>query len=342
MPQRLSVITNATYAPQTVHASGRIVLGVANQFTRPAVAGERVPGWTPVAGEAHRWAKFTPPPDHNATLREMLHRIALPGGRAIHKMAETAAVPKKFRGAVPTMSEAFKGFELHRHLDADLDESSARRICWPTSTSFSHTNSFIRARTTARIEKFGSGSSGIRERDEEGTGPTSLYAADLIAIAHLPDGTDLHVDVPKGLYLFLTESELAYLKERHPRSASWTEPPAPAGGWSDDLRLPFPAPGNRVSDGERAADLRPGHSAARAGRAGVSAGLPARGAQSAFVGVGRESGTETATSANATEGQHRRHVLPVRHQPRLPRSGQAGSTPRTASTRGCPPGTSSC
>ncbi|MGI5232599.1 hypothetical protein [Actinoallomurus sp. CA-142502] len=270
----------------TEHTSGRIVVAVSNHLTRPATAGEPVPGWRPVAGEAHRWARYTPPLAHQATLLEpgLLHRIALPGAPAIREMAAMAAVPKKLRGPVPQLSEPLRGPELNRYLDADLDERFSERnllahvdqllaheftveggdhrpgekirlginissLVKVTDATYKirmyqqdttlHKDTQAQGRSTSHqtgvsggpevLTGLGSrggergttfsndaGATDIRERDEEAVSPTNLFAANVTGVAHLPDGTDLLVDIPRGFYLALTEADLAFLRSRHP------------------------------------------------------------------------------------------------------------------------------
>ncbi|MFB9837224.1 hypothetical protein [Actinoallomurus acaciae] len=270
----------------TEHTSGRIVVAVADHLTLPAAAGESVPGWTGVSGEAHRWAKYTAPLPHQATLLEpgMLHRIAFPGAPALREMAAIAAVPKRFRGAVPELSEPLRGPELSRYLDAEFDEKFsqgnllahvdrllAHEFGHPSDnhrsgeeiqlginitslvkltdasykirmyqqdttlnkdeqgqgTTTSHqtglsagpeTLTGLGSRGSDRGTTFSNdaGATDIRERDEEGVSHAQVFAANLTGVAHLPDGTDLLADVPKGLYIALTDTDLAYFKERHP------------------------------------------------------------------------------------------------------------------------------
>jgi hypothetical protein len=271
---------------RTEHTSGRIVVAVPDHFTRPAAEGEGVSGWAPARGEAHRWAKYTPPSAHQATLLEpgLLHRIAFPGATALREMATMAAVPKRFRGAVPDLSEPLRGPELRRYLDAELDERFGQAHLLAhvdrllaheftyrgdnyrpgeeirfginiTSlvrlTGASYKIRVYRQDTTFRDDSRGhgrstshqtgvsggpealtamrsqgrdhgttfsddTGTTDIRERDEEGVSPAHVFAANLTGIAHLPDGTDLHADIPRGLYFALTDADLAYFRQRHP------------------------------------------------------------------------------------------------------------------------------
>ncbi|WP_329252549.1 hypothetical protein OG417_09100 [Actinoallomurus sp. NBC_01490] len=269
---------------RTEHTPGRIVVAVPDHFTRPAAEGESVPGWAPVRGEAHRWARYTPPLNHQATLLEpgLLHRIAFPGAPALREMATMAAVPKRFRGAVPQAAEPFRGPELSRYLDADLDErfgqahllahvdrllahefavksgdhgeeirlginvtslvkvahapfkvrmyqqdtalrkgsqGHGRTVSHQTGVSGgpeSLTGLHSRGGDHGTTSSSDAGTTDIRERDEEGVSPMHVFSANLTGIAHLPDGTDLLADVPRGLYFALTDADLAYFRERHP------------------------------------------------------------------------------------------------------------------------------